>query len=61
LPPVFNAVHALKFQHIITPESSIVLELQHEPSKAALHFRLHSAAGQHASGRIVFAQEHSHV
>ncbi|HEY4072182.1 MAG TPA: AMP-binding protein [Herbaspirillum sp.] len=55
LPPVFTAVHALKFQKIITPDNTVMLELQHEPSKAALHFRLHSAAGQHASGRIVFA------
>jgi 3-hydroxymyristoyl/3-hydroxydecanoyl-(acyl carrier protein) dehydratase len=55
LPPVFAAVHALKFQKIVTPNSTVTLELQHEPSKAALHFRLHSASGQHASGRIVFA------
>jgi acyl-coenzyme A synthetase/AMP-(fatty) acid ligase len=54
LPPVFSAVHALKFQQIIPPGSSIMLELQHEPSKGALHFRLYSEAGQHASGRIVF-------
>jgi hypothetical protein len=32
-----------------------MLELQHEPSKASLHFRMYSASGQHASGRIVFA------
>ncbi|HWZ48508.1 MAG TPA: AMP-binding protein [Herbaspirillum sp.] len=55
LPPVFKTVHTLKFQKIITPDSTVMLELQHEPSKAALHFRLYSAAGQHASGRIVFA------
>lgn len=55
LPPVFKTVHTLKFQKIITPDSTVTLELQHEPSKAALHFRLYSASGQHASGRIVFA------
>ena len=54
LPPVFTAVHALKFQQIISPGSDIMLELQHEPSKNALHFRLYSDAGPHASGRIVF-------
>ncbi|RXZ36909.1 AMP-binding protein [Oxalobacteraceae bacterium CAVE-383] len=56
LPPVFAAVHALKFQQIIAPGSSIMLELQHEPSKGALHFRLYSDAGPHASGRIVFIE-----
>jgi acyl-CoA synthetase (AMP-forming)/AMP-acid ligase II/3-hydroxymyristoyl/3-hydroxydecanoyl-(acyl carrier protein) dehydratase len=55
LPPVFTAVHALKFQKIIAPGSTVMLELQHDPSKAALHFSLHSASGQHASGRIMFA------
>jgi acyl-CoA synthetase (AMP-forming)/AMP-acid ligase II len=56
LPPTFSAVHALKFQQIIAPGSSIMLELQHEPSRGALHFRLYSDAGQHASGRIVFSE-----
>ena len=56
LPPVFSAVHALKFQQIIAPGSTIMLELQHEPSKGALHFRLYSDAGQHASGRVVFSE-----
>jgi acyl-CoA synthetase (AMP-forming)/AMP-acid ligase II len=55
LPPVFSAVHALKFQQIIAPDSVIMMELQHEPSKGTLHFRLYSPAGQHASGRIVFS------
>jgi acyl-coenzyme A synthetase/AMP-(fatty) acid ligase/3-hydroxymyristoyl/3-hydroxydecanoyl-(acyl carrier protein) dehydratase len=56
LPQVFSAVHALKFQQIIAPGSTIMLELQYEPSKGALHFRLYSDAGQHASGRIVFGE-----
>ncbi|MDB5989224.1 MAG: AMP-binding protein [Herbaspirillum sp.] len=55
LPPVFKAVHTLKFQKIITPDSTVMLELQHEPAKAALQFRMYSPSGQHASGRIVFA------
>jgi acyl-CoA synthetase (AMP-forming)/AMP-acid ligase II len=57
LPPVFSAVHALKFQQIIAPGSIIMLELQHEPSKGTLHFRLYSPAGPHASGRIVFSDK----
>jgi 3-hydroxymyristoyl/3-hydroxydecanoyl-(acyl carrier protein) dehydratase len=54
LPPVFSAVHALKFQQVIQPGACVMLELQHDPSQGSLRFRLHSAAGQHASGRIVF-------
>ena len=56
LPPVFSAVHTLKFQQVIQPDTSIMLDLQHDPSKGSLSFRLHSATGQHASGRIVFTQ-----
>jgi acyl-CoA synthetase (AMP-forming)/AMP-acid ligase II/3-hydroxymyristoyl/3-hydroxydecanoyl-(acyl carrier protein) dehydratase len=56
LPPLFSAVHTLKFQQIIVPDSTVMLELQHEPSKAALHFRLYSDAGQHSSGRISFRE-----
>jgi acyl-CoA synthetase (AMP-forming)/AMP-acid ligase II/3-hydroxymyristoyl/3-hydroxydecanoyl-(acyl carrier protein) dehydratase len=55
LPPRFSAVHALKFQQVIPPDSTVTLELRHDPAKGSLGFRLHSAAGQHASGRIVFA------
>ena len=54
MPPLFSGVHALKFQQMIMPDSKVMLELQYEPSKAAMHFRLHSAAGQHASGRVMF-------
>ncbi|MES2740470.1 MAG: AMP-binding protein [Pseudomonadota bacterium] len=54
LPPRFCGVHALKFQHVIQPEQSVRLELQHDPHKNCLQFRYVSASGQHASGRILF-------
>jgi 3-hydroxymyristoyl/3-hydroxydecanoyl-(acyl carrier protein) dehydratase len=54
LPPVFLGVHALKFQRVIQPEMAFQLELRHEQQKSSLSFRFSSAAGQHASGRILF-------
>jgi len=57
LPPVFKSVHALKFQHVIHPEVPVMLELVHEVAKASLQFRYFSETGQHAGGRIIFANE----
>ncbi|MDB5776042.1 MAG: AMP-binding protein [Herbaspirillum sp.] len=54
MPPLFGGVHALKFQQVIAPESTVMLELQYDAAKTSLSFRMHSAAGQHASGRIAF-------
>jgi acyl-coenzyme A synthetase/AMP-(fatty) acid ligase len=54
LPPVFKAIHALKFQRVIEPEVPVTLELVHEPHKSSLTFRMSSRDGQHASGRILF-------
>jgi acyl-coenzyme A synthetase/AMP-(fatty) acid ligase/3-hydroxymyristoyl/3-hydroxydecanoyl-(acyl carrier protein) dehydratase len=55
MPPLFGGVHALKFQQVIAPESTVMLELRYDAAKTSLSFRMHSAAGQHASGRIAFA------
>lgn len=55
LPPQFRAMHALKFQHVIQADRPVQLELLHEVAKGSLHFRYFSPAGQHASGRILFA------
>ncbi|WP_338765283.1 AMP-binding protein [Massilia sp. METH4] len=57
LPPVFRAMHALKFQHVIQPGLPVQLELLHDPAKGQLTFAYRSAAGQHASGRILFQAE----
>jgi acyl-CoA synthetase (AMP-forming)/AMP-acid ligase II/3-hydroxymyristoyl/3-hydroxydecanoyl-(acyl carrier protein) dehydratase len=54
LPPVFRAMHALKFQHVIQPGLPVCLELLHDPAKGQLTFAYRSPAGQHASGRILF-------
>jgi acyl-coenzyme A synthetase/AMP-(fatty) acid ligase/3-hydroxymyristoyl/3-hydroxydecanoyl-(acyl carrier protein) dehydratase len=56
LPPHCLGMQALKFQQVIRPGADIMLELQHDADKNALAFRLHSAAGQHASGRILLGQ-----
>lgn len=57
LPPQFRAMHALKFQHVIQAEQPVQLELLHDTVKQSLNFRYVSAAGQHASGRILFGDE----
>lgn len=54
LPPQFRAMHALKFQQPVLPERPVRLALDYDPLKASLQFRYLSAAGQHASGRILF-------
>jgi len=53
----FRSIAALKFQHVIRPGATITLELTHEPQKQSVQFRYVSAAGQHASGRILFSPE----
>ncbi|MCH8620677.1 AMP-binding protein [Undibacterium sp. TS12] len=57
LPPVFSAIHALKFQHVINAEAPVMLELVHDVAKGSLQFRYFSDAGQHAGGRILFVHE----
>src|SRR5471030_679961 len=54
LPPQFRAVHALKFQQVILPDSPVQLELLHDAQKGNLQFRYVSESGQHASGRVMF-------
>jgi acyl-CoA synthetase (AMP-forming)/AMP-acid ligase II len=53
LPPVFRAVRALKFQRVIPPELPIKLELNYEPAKSCLFFKISSQVGSHASGRVL--------
>jgi acyl-coenzyme A synthetase/AMP-(fatty) acid ligase len=54
LAPQFLSMHALKFQRVITPGMVVQLELLHDLQKSSLSFRMFSAAGQHAGGRIAF-------
>lgn len=54
----FARLDVLKFQAIIRPGTQVRLDLEWQPEKLALAFRLSSASGPHASGRIVFRSEH---
>lgn len=57
LPPHFLRMEAVKFQQVIVPGTVVTLELTLKSPSAAervLGFKLGSAAGAHASGRIVF-------
>jgi 3-hydroxymyristoyl/3-hydroxydecanoyl-(acyl carrier protein) dehydratase len=54
LPAQFRAMHALKFQQPVLPDRPVRLALDYDATKASLQFRYLSAAGQHASGRILF-------
>jgi acyl-CoA synthetase (AMP-forming)/AMP-acid ligase II len=54
VPPVFKAIHALKFQNVIQPDTPVSLELNFDAAKGSLVFRYFSDAGQHAGGRILF-------
>lgn len=50
----FDAVHALKFQHVIGAEMPVTLELIFDAQKNNLNFRYFSPAHVHSSGRILF-------
>jgi 3-hydroxymyristoyl/3-hydroxydecanoyl-(acyl carrier protein) dehydratase len=54
LPPRFRAIHALKFQRVIAPDTPFRLELAYQPAKATLSFKITTALGTHASGRVLF-------
>ena len=53
LPPHFLGMQALKFQCVILPGASVMMELEHDREKSALAFRLYFSGAQHASGRIL--------
>jgi acyl-coenzyme A synthetase/AMP-(fatty) acid ligase/3-hydroxymyristoyl/3-hydroxydecanoyl-(acyl carrier protein) dehydratase len=53
LPTHFKGINALKFQQVIQPEVPVQVELIHDTAKSSLNFRYMSAAGQHASGRVM--------
>ena len=54
LAPMFQGIHALKFQQVIAPEVPLFLELKLDAGNGSLHFRYFSDAGPHAGGRILF-------
>lgn len=55
IPPVFRDMAMLKFQQVIAPGATVQLELAWDPAKNSLQFKYLSGAGQHASGRVLFA------
>lgn len=55
LPADFLRLEALKFQQVIRPGAPLLLDLDYQAARSMLGFRLHSEAGVHASGRVVFA------
>ena len=54
LPPNFLRMEAVKFQQVIKPGVPIEMAIQFDAERGRLSFALHSAAGPHASGRIIF-------
>ena len=55
---LFNRLDALKFQQVIRPGDVVELALEWQTARRTLVFRLASAAGPHASGRVVYRSEH---
>lgn len=55
LAPSFCGINALKFQHIILPDTPLFLELLYDEDKGSLQFRYFSDAAPHSGGRILFA------
>lgn len=54
LPPQFRAIQMLKFQRLILPDTPFRLELVYQPASATLSFKISTALGTHASGRLLF-------
>jgi 3-hydroxymyristoyl/3-hydroxydecanoyl-(acyl carrier protein) dehydratase len=57
MPPHFTRVDALKFQQVVPPGTALELALDWSAERATLGFRYHSAAGQHASGKVLFTED----
>ncbi|MBV8657175.1 MAG: acyl-CoA synthetase [Burkholderiales bacterium] len=63
LPPRFLRMDAVKFQQLVRPDDRLTMDLRLKATtttdlpSATLTFSLTSAAGTHASGRLVFADE----
>ena len=54
MPPRFRAIQMLKFQRLIGPDTPFRLELVYQPASATLTFKISTALGTHASGRLLF-------
>lgn len=56
LPAHLVRMETVKFQALIQPGARLVLDLEWKPERSQLEFRAHSAAGAHASARLVFGE-----
>jgi hypothetical protein len=54
LPPQFCAIQMLKFRRLIRPDTPFRLDLMYQPASATLSFKISTALGTHASGRLLF-------
>lgn len=54
LPPRLVRMEALKFQALIEPGMRLLVDLDWQAERGVLEFRAHSAAGAHASARLLF-------
>jgi AMP-binding enzyme/ApeI dehydratase/AMP-binding enzyme C-terminal domain len=54
LPPQFRAIQMLKFRRLITPNRPFKLDLIYQPASTTLSFKISTALGTHASGRLLF-------
>jgi 3-hydroxymyristoyl/3-hydroxydecanoyl-(acyl carrier protein) dehydratase len=59
LPPRFLRAEQVKFQLPVLPPVALQLHLEWQPATGHLGFRYTSAAGTHASGRLVFGADHA--
>lgn len=52
-----SRVEALKFQHVVQPDTQLHLELRLDAARSTVTFAWRSATGNHAGGRVVFARD----
>ncbi|GAA4360635.1 AMP-binding protein [Kangiella marina] len=54
-----DKVSALKFQHVITPETDVNLNLSYDPAKHCLTFKFDNAEHNFSSGKLFFRDDKS--
>ncbi len=54
MPPAFKGMDAIKFQHVILPDTRVTLTLRYRADKQQLNFSYSTGERMHSSGRIVF-------
>lgn len=54
-----TTIKTLKFQHVITPNSLVKLDLSFDDSKQILSFRFYNSEHQYSSGKIVLTRAES--